>query len=137
MLYHEHFIGRFEVKSPPLKGTGFYLETWMRRLIKSIGMELLNGPHLSYVTDPGNRGWTGVAIIKTSHCALHVWEEPNPAIMQFDCYSCAKLDPEIVISAFDEFNPSSYQWAFLDRDNGIRWVRGGADFHEDAFLGGR
>jgi S-adenosylmethionine/arginine decarboxylase-like enzyme len=25
---------------------------------------------------------------------MHVWDEPNPALMQFDVYSCGEFDAE-------------------------------------------
>ena len=31
---------------------------------------------LSTVHMPGNRGITAVAIIETSHIAMHIWDEP-------------------------------------------------------------
>ena len=33
-----------------------------------------------------------VAIIETSHIAMHIWDEPKPALMQFDVYSCGEFD---------------------------------------------
>ena len=38
---------------------------------------------------PGNRGVTAFAIIETSHIAMHIWDEPNPALVQLDVYTCA------------------------------------------------
>lgn len=127
-LVHEHFMGRFEIKKPPTKACGFYMETWFRRLIKHIGMELLNGPHLTYLDEEGNRGWTGVAIIKTSHIALHVWDELDPAIMQFDCYSCAPMDPQRVLNMLEEFDPIRADWWFVDRNKAPKLIRGGGQF---------
>jgi S-adenosylmethionine/arginine decarboxylase-like enzyme len=122
-LVHEHFFGRFEVKKPPKHRDGSALALWITRLIDHIGMERLNGPHLSYVSDPGNVGWTAVCIIKTSHMAIHVWEEIG--VIQVDCYSCSTLDPERVIEMMAEFEPTEWEWYFYDRDKPMRLLRTG------------
>ena len=51
------------------------------------------GPYVKYCTMEGNRGFTGIAVIETSHNAIHVWDEPVPALMQIDVYSCAEFAP--------------------------------------------
>ena len=50
------------------------------------------GPYVKYCNMPGNRGITAVAIIETSHIAMHIWDEPKPALMQMDVYSCGEFD---------------------------------------------
>jgi S-adenosylmethionine/arginine decarboxylase-like enzyme len=60
------------------------LENWMSTLIAAQGMKILSGPHVAYVENPGNRGLTGVAIIETSHVAVHIWDEVSPALVQLD-----------------------------------------------------
>src|SRR5690606_41992069 len=60
MIKHHHFIGRFEVTSPPLEGDQGYLKSWMFDLIEAQGMKVLSGPHVAFVANPGNRGLTGV-----------------------------------------------------------------------------
>ena len=50
------------------------------------------GPYVKYCNVEANRGITGIAVIETSHIAIHVWDEPNPALMQIDVYSCAEFD---------------------------------------------
>ena len=51
-------------------------------LIKDIGMKLMFGPEVRYVRQEGNEGLTAVAIIETSHVALHVWDKQTHR-----CYS--------------------------------------------------
>jgi S-adenosylmethionine/arginine decarboxylase-like enzyme len=134
ILKHEHFMGRFEVKKPPTKNCAFYLENWVRRLIKSIGMELLNGPHLTYLKDPGNRGWTITCSIKTSHIAMHVWDESDPGVIQFDCYSCSHLDPQKLLEAMAEFDVVSAKWSFVDREDGLKLISSGEIYPDGARL---
>ena len=79
-------------------------------------MRLLAGPITAYVEDVGNRGVTGVCIISTSHMAVHVWDEPDPAVIQLDVYTCARLDPQLVIRHLDQFTPTHIDTHYLDRD---------------------
>ncbi len=57
-------------------------------------MNVLSGPHVAHVDTPGNRGLTGVAIIETSHVAVHIWDEASPALVQLDFYTCGTLDKD-------------------------------------------
>ena len=70
---------------------------WMQELVDSIGMKTIQGPFASYVTKEGNRGLTAAVMIETSHIAMHVWDESDPAFMQFDLYTCSTLPVEKVI----------------------------------------
>jgi S-adenosylmethionine/arginine decarboxylase-like enzyme len=80
-------------------------------------MNLLAGPITARVEDVGNQGVTGVCIISTSHIALHVWDEPSPAVIQLDVYTCAELDPQSVIGHLQVFNPQHIDTHYLDRDH--------------------
>ena len=108
MIKHHHFIGRFEVAKPPLGSEKAYLEDWMANLIEGQGMNILSGPHVAYVDTVGNRGLTGVAIIETSHVAVHIWDETSPALVQLDFYTCGTLDKDAILRAI---NP----WAWSRR----------------------
>jgi S-adenosylmethionine/arginine decarboxylase-like enzyme len=114
-LYHKHLIFRIETLEPP-KDVEF-ISTWMRSLIEKLGMELYAGPLVKYLDEEGNRGLTGVCIIKTSHIALHVWDEPRPGVMQLDVYTCGKMEVSDVVNELAVFNPIRIEYKFLDRDN--------------------
>jgi S-adenosylmethionine/arginine decarboxylase-like enzyme len=117
MIEHKHLIVRATVNNPPyVQG----LVRWFPRLIKDLGMKLLSGPHVDYVNMPGNRGVTGVCIIETSHLAMHVWDEQNPALLQLDVYTCGALDPNIVLEALEDFSPESIEFKYLDREHGLK-----------------
>ena len=79
-------------------------------------MHLLAGPITARVEDVGNQGVTGVCIISTSHMAIHVWDESDPAVIQLDVYTCAVLDPQLVIRHLDQFSPVNIDTHYLDRD---------------------
>lgn len=119
MIEHKHLIVRAQINRPPRNFEFRGLELWFRDLIGSLGMNLLSGPHIKYVTQDGNRGITAVCIIETSHIAMHVWDEQKPALMQLDVYSCGPLNPQIVFSYLKQFDPTSLEFKFLDRENGL------------------
>jgi S-adenosylmethionine/arginine decarboxylase-like enzyme len=113
---HKHIIIRAEVNDPPQKNDGESLVLWIKHLIDKIGMKLLHGPHFAYVDVEGNKGLTAVAIIETSHIAVHVWEEAFPALMQLDVYTCGPFDPQIVFNFLKAFSPVSVEWKYIDRE---------------------
>jgi S-adenosylmethionine/arginine decarboxylase-like enzyme len=82
-------------------------------------MKVLMGPYAKYLDVVGNRGLTAVAIIETSHIALHVWDEDSPSLMQLDVYTCGPLEPQLVVDAIQEFNPIKVEMKYLDRENNL------------------
>jgi S-adenosylmethionine/arginine decarboxylase-like enzyme len=119
MIKHHHFIGRFEVTKPPLGGEDAYLRDWMAKLIKSQGMNILSGPHVAYVDKGGNRGLTGVAIIETSHVAVHIWDETSPALVQLDFYTCGTLDKDAILRAITPWGVVKDAFLVLDRERDV------------------
>jgi S-adenosylmethionine/arginine decarboxylase-like enzyme len=60
---------------------------------------------------------TSVAIIETSHIALHIWDETNPGLMQLDVYSCADFNPQNIFDEVDRvFKTVKMEYKFLDRE---------------------
>ena len=116
MIKHHHFIGRFEVAKPPLGSEKAYLEDWMANLIEGQGMNILSGPHVAYVDTLGNRGLTGVAIIETSHVAVHIWDETSPALVQLDFYTCGTLDKDAILRAINPWGVVKNAFLVLDRE---------------------
>ena len=118
LLVHKHLIVRAEAVKPPMDEK--YLTDWLKDFITSINMKVLMGPYVIYHDVPGNRGITGAAIIETSHIVMHVWDEPSPALMQFDVYSCGEFDPENICNKIDEdFAVHKIEYKFLDRENNL------------------
>lgn len=93
---------------------------WLKELVDKIGMNIVQGPYSSYVDVPGNRGITAMVMIETSHIAFHIWDEEDPALLQFDLYTCSTLDSNLVI---DELNKKmgliSYEYMILERAKGF------------------
>ena len=123
-MVHKHLIVRAEVNKPPLLVS--YLETWLKDFIESIKMKVFMGPYVKYCSMPGNRGITAVAIIETSHIAMHVWDEVSPALMQFDIYSCSEFDPEKICKKIKkDFDIVKIEYKFLDRETALVDIAGG------------
>lgn len=125
MIQHKHLIVRAEIRKPPKPKEGWHVESWFVELVEGLGMRLLDGPHVRYVNAPGNRGITAVCIIETSHIAMHVWDEKDPALMQLDVYTCGALDPKVVFEALDVFEPVKIEYKYLDREHGLVEVASG------------
>ena len=119
---HKHFILRAEVKHPPGEKSKQRIWNWMFFLIKDIGMKIMFGPEVRYVRTEGNEGLTAVAIIETSHVALHVWDKQDPPLLQLDVYTCGPFKPEVVLKAIKEFIPTKIQWKYLDRETDLKTV---------------
>lgn len=115
---HKHLIVRADIGWCPAAEDENRVSDWVRALIKRIDMKLLAGPYTTYVSEVGNKGLTSVAIIETSHIALHIWDESDPGLMQLDVYSCAEFDPQDVFDAVnDVFQTKRLEFKFLDREN--------------------
>lgn len=116
-LVHKHVIIRAEVNNPPTDRN--WLHGWLNELVAKIGMKVCQGPIVSYIDVPGNRGLTGVVIIETSHIAIHVWDECKPGLIQFDVYTCGPFDPQVIFNEMRVFDPVKLQFKYLDREHDL------------------
>ena len=129
ILVHKHLIVRAEAKNPPMDEA--ILTEWFKKFIDEIGMKVMMGPYVKYSHMIGNRGITGAAIIETSHIVMHVWDEPDPALLQFDVYSCGEFDPETICEKIKkDFNTTKIEYKFLDRENDLSEIHT-INFSED------
>jgi len=117
ILTHEHLIVRAMVTQPPKNIKE--IKTWVKDLVPKIKMKLMGEPLAFYCDKKGNKGATCVAVIETSHIALHVWDENNPSLIQLDVYSCSKLYENIVFEHLEQFKPEKIQYKLLDRNNSL------------------
>ena len=114
---HKHLIVRADIGWCPQEENLNKISDWIRSLIKKIDMKLLAGPYTTYVNEKCNKGMTSVAIIKTTHIALHIWDEVSPGLMQLDVYSCADFNPPDVFDKVNElFQTIKMEYKFLDRE---------------------
>jgi S-adenosylmethionine/arginine decarboxylase-like enzyme len=118
LLVHKHLIIRAEASRPPTDEE--QLKEWMMGFIESINMKVFMGPYVKYCNMPGNRGITAVAIIETSHIAMHIWDEPKPALMQMDVYSCGEFDhTDICTNLMNECNIQYIESKYVNRETGL------------------
>lgn len=121
MALHNHLLLNGSSTKPP-QDEALAIE-WLRQLVESIGMKIIQGPYASYVTKEGNRGLTAIVMIETSHIALHVWDETDPAFIQFDLYTCSTLPIKKVIDNLVEiFGLTNYRYKVLERSEGFKTV---------------
>ena len=114
---HKHLIVRADIGWCPQEEDLNKISDWIRSLIRKIDMKLLAGPYTTYVNEKGNKGMTSVAIIETSHIALHIWDEINPGLMQLDVYSCVDFNPQDIFDKVNElFKTVKIEYKFLDRE---------------------
>ena len=122
-LDHKHLVLRAEVINCPAEDSLHEILDWMKMLIKKIDMKLMQGPTISYVDQPGNRGTTCMALIETSHIVIHIWDEPNPGLIQLDIYSCKEFNLDVVMKHIKEyFNVLNMQYKFLDRTSSMKVI---------------
>lgn len=118
MILHKHLLVNAKVKNPIANeqdGIDF-----LTRLVERIDMKIIKGPFASYVDKPGNRGLTAIVMIETSHIAFHIWDEQDPALMQFDLYTCGELNLSTALLAIGEFfEIKSMEYNLFDRENGF------------------
>lgn len=120
---HIHVLIKGYVKNPPR--TEEHLNDWFRRLVERVRMVVVAGPTSVYVNEPGNEGLTGTITLATSHASIHIWDNIEPAMFQFDLYSCSEFTPQEVIEHLEEFDLVSCEYMFIDRNNEMKVVETG------------
>ena len=118
MLFHKHLLINAKVEKP-IKTEGQAM-AFLEKLVERIDMKIIKGPFASYVDKPGNRGLTAIVMNETSHIAFHIWDEEDPSLLQFDLYTCGKLNLAQVLLALGEtFNVINLDYQLFDRENGF------------------
>ena len=121
MALHNQLLVNGYSDNPPVDEA--FISKWMESLVEEIGMKIIKGPFTAYVTKEGNRGLTAIVMIETSHIAMHVWDEEDPAFVQFDLYTCSTLPVEKVLKNLeDTFGLHNYQSMVLERSSGFKVI---------------
>jgi len=124
MLQHKHILINAKVENP-IKNTEDAVQ-FLTRLVYAVQMKIVKGPYASYVEAEGNRGVTAAVMIETSHIAFHIWDEKDPALLQFDLYTCGELDEDIVLQHIDSaMSIKSMDWVLFDREQGFKVLKTG------------
>ena len=112
---HLHLLVKGYIKTPPK--TEKVLNIWFTQLVQNVGMKVVAGPTSVYVNEPGNEGITGTVTLATSHASIHIWDNINPAMFQFDLYSCSNFTPRQVLDHIDDwFGLNEAHWQLIDRN---------------------
>lgn len=113
---HLHLLVKGYVKNPPRSEE--ILNNWFKELVDKVRMKVVAGPTSVYVNEPGNEGITGTVTLATSHSSIHVWDGQDPAMFQFDIYSCSEFSPKEVLGHINEhFDLQEAYWSFIDRNH--------------------
>ena len=112
--YHQQLLIKCWVTNPPKKEE--LLNKWFTYLVETVGMKVVAGPTSVYVSDPGNEGLTGTVTLATSHASIHIWDNAEPPMVQFDIYSCKEFTLEQVIKCFDPWGLINAEWVMIDRN---------------------
>ena len=113
-LDHKHLLISANIDNPPKKVTA--LNDWLKRLCTIIDMKIITGPHSVYQDEEGNRGITGIVGISTSHISIHVWDEPVPAQVKLDVYSCKPFNIHSVVEHLRELGLQDIKYKVIDRN---------------------
>ena len=122
MIDHQHLIIRAEVEKPFTDPE--IAKDWLQRLVNAIGMTITKsgGPYADYVDKPGNCGIAAFAMIETSHCALHIWDQVSPPLVQMDVYSCRAFDVDTVLNFLNEMTVMNEKHVIIDRRIGLKFT---------------
>lgn len=113
--YHQHLLVKCWVTNPPKKEE--LLNKWFKYLVETVGMKVVAGPTSVYVSDPGNEGLTGTVTLATSHASIHIWDNSEPPMVQFDIYSCKEFTLDQVMKCFDPWGLIRAEWIMIDRNS--------------------
>lgn len=113
--HHQHLLMKVWLNNPPKK-VGV-LNEWFTILVHKVKMEVVAGPTSVYVNYPGNEGLTGTVTLATSHASIHIWDHQEPAMAQFDIYSCKSFSLDDVIEQFKPWGLIKAEWVMIDRND--------------------
>lgn len=113
--YHQHLLMKIWIQNPPKEVE--VLNNWFVDLVHKVKMEVVGGPTSVYVDYPGNEGLTGTVTLATSHASIHIWDHYEPAMAQFDIYSCKCFTLEDVLEQFEPWGIVKVEWVMIDRND--------------------
>jgi S-adenosylmethionine/arginine decarboxylase-like enzyme len=93
------------------------LNEWFIQLVHKVKMEVVGGPTSVYVDFPGNEGLTGTVTLATSHSSIHIWDNYELPMAQFDIYSCKSFSLEDVMEHFKPWGMVRAEWVMIDRND--------------------
>jgi S-adenosylmethionine/arginine decarboxylase-like enzyme len=125
---HLHLLVTANITDPPGPGDCEKVNKFMRGMVEHVRMKVMLEPVSAWCDEPGNEGITSTVILTTSHCAMHIWNLPEPhhSVMQFDLYSCAPFEVMEVFEYINRhFKVQNASYKFLDREQGFTEISKG------------
>ena len=121
---HKHLMVDMTLLKPPTSAE--QVNDWLLRVVEKVNMNVFIPPMSKYCYTPGNEGVTGVVVIDTSHCSIHVWDHCEVAYAKADLYSCKDFSAQDFIEMIKEFEPLSYSYMVVDRTSDMRVIEVGS-----------
>ncbi len=128
MALHNQLLVNGATDNPPRDTEE--IKIWLTKLVHDIDMKIVMGPMSFYVSKEGNKGITAIVGIETSHIAIHIWDEPNPALIQFDLYTCSTLPVKLILQKLErDLGLKDYKYMVLERATDFNILHeGGGDY---------
>ena len=121
--FHQHLLMKCWVTNPPKEVD--VLNNWFINLVETVGMKVVGGPTSVYVSDPGNEGLTGTVTLATSHASIHIWDNLEFPMLQFDIYSCKCFELDEVVECFKPWGLIRGEWVMIDRNENPKIIQEG------------
>lgn len=98
-------------------------ESWLRKLVKIVDMQILFDAQAVYCEDLGNEGVTGIVGLTTSHASFHSWHMAKEPFLTMDLYSCRDFLSEDVLAHLHEgFGAKCVKFIVIDRNAGLNQI---------------
>jgi S-adenosylmethionine/arginine decarboxylase-like enzyme len=117
---HLHLLVKGHITNPPKEVE--VINKWFIELVEKVRMIVVAGPTSVYVSEEGNEGLTGTVTLATSHSSIHIWDNDEPPMFQFDLYSCSCFNPEEVLEHLNQFGLIDYEYMLIDRNRGFKVI---------------
>jgi S-adenosylmethionine decarboxylase proenzyme len=106
-----HFIGELRFNNQDLLFDNTRIEDIFYNSLESAKLKIIELFHHPYKP----HGYTSVAILQTSHAALHTW--PEHGYISIDIFICDEFEKGIEVIKFlkEEFNPTFSEFFYMER----------------------
>ena len=106
-----HFIGELRFNNQDLLFDNARIEDIFYHSLESAKLKIIDLFHHPYKP----HGYTSVAILQTSHAALHTW--PEHGYISIDIFICDEFEKGIEVIKFlkEEFNPTFSEFFYMER----------------------
>jgi S-adenosylmethionine/arginine decarboxylase-like enzyme len=114
---HYHLLINGYTKAlPPSKE---YVINWLLELSQEMGLEVIEGPLVSYINKEEHKSISSVLIMKDSHLGIHLWEDKINSLfyIQFDFYTVGDFSSMNILRSIDiNIGIVEGNWTLVDRD---------------------